>query len=127
MRSKLVVTLIVFCCMGSISSVEGKTKPNNSEPFVKLTPEQIALNEKAIEAQKVGDYAKAQHFIESMILIQETDISWMQLGRLYEFQGKCLMSQEAYNHVRTAPPTKAVPHAVVLGQLIQYPQTRRHP
>lgn len=125
MRSKLVVTLIVFCCMGSISSVEGKTKPNNSEPFVKLTPEQIALNEKAIEAQKVGDYAKAQHFIESMILIQETDISWMQLGRLYEFQGKCLMSQEAYNHVSTAPPTKDVPHAVVLDQLIKYQKTHR--
>ena len=61
-----------------------------------------------------------RYFIESMILIQETDISWMQLGRLYELQGKCLMAREAYGHVSMAPPTKDVPHATVLEQLIKY-------
>lgn len=88
--------------------------------YVVLTKEQIALNNKAVEAQKAGELDKAQHFIESMILIQETDISWMQLGRLYELQGKCLMAREAYAHVSMAPPTKDVPHATVLEQLIKY-------
>lgn len=94
------------------------TTPVFAQNARKLTDTQLALNEQAIEAQQNGDLDKALQYVQSMIELGEADALWLQLGRLYELQGKCIGAMDAYEHVKTAPPTEDVPHDVILQKLI---------
>ncbi len=117
---KTVVFMAILGCSLLTSTALAKGGDNEPSGYFKLTAEQIKWNNEAVEAQKQGDYAKAQHLMESVILLGETDVNWMQLGRLYDLQGKCLLAEDAYRHVIDAPSTVDIPHETVLKKLIEY-------
>lgn len=117
---KTVVFMAILGCSLLTSTALAKGGDNEPSGYFKLTAEQIKWNNEAVEAQKQGDYAKAQHLMESVILLGETDVNWMQLGRLYDLQGKCLLAEDAYKHVIDAPSTVDIPHETVLKKLIEY-------
>lgn len=68
-----------------------------------MSNEQVMLNDQAAEAQQKGDYAKAEQLFLAMQAIQELDIIYMNLGRTYSKEGKCLEAADAYSHVSSAP------------------------
>lgn len=120
MRKAIVFIALVSCSLLLTTTVMAKGGNNETRGYFKLTADQIKWNNEAVEAQRKGDYAKAQHLMESVILLGETDVNWMQLGRLYDLQGKCLLAEDAYKHVIDAPSTVDIPHETVLKKLIEY-------
>ena len=84
-----------WTALGTLGIVMTFSSTSWADNFVKLTEQQIELNNQAIEAQQEGDLLKAQKLIESMILLGETDVAWLQLGRIYEMQKKCIGAMDA--------------------------------
>jgi len=84
---------------------------------VDLTEEQIALNNQAYAAREAGDLKKAEKLAEATLEIQEIDFLWLQLGRIYEEEGKCVSAINAYNKVADSNTTVELPHAEVLSIL----------
>lgn len=107
-----------WTALGTLGIVMTFSSTSWADNFVKLTEQQIELNNQAIEAQQEGDLLKAQKLIESMILLGETDVAWLQLGRIYEMQKKCIGAMDAYDHAKRAPSTMDVPHDVVLQKML---------
>lgn len=68
-----------------------------------LSPEQLSLNEKAAKATQEKDFQRAETLFLANLELGEFDITWLNLGRTYAKQGKCLEARNAYSHVLTAP------------------------
>ena len=68
--------------------------------------EQILLNNQAVEAVSSGNFKKAEQLFNAMLQIGEFNVIWMNLGRTYANQNKCLEAKEAYDHVATSPAIK---------------------
>ncbi len=78
MRKAIVFIALVSCSLLLTTTVMAKGGNNETRGYFKLTADQIKWNNEAVEAQRKGDYAKAQHLMESVILLGETDVNWMQ-------------------------------------------------
>lgn len=81
------------------------TKPLNSDgrPHVRLSQEEVMLNNLATEAVNNNDYLKAEHLFGAMLQLKESNIIWYQLGRTYIKQNKCMEAKEAFVNAQTAP------------------------
>ena len=79
--------------------------PAEEEGFT-FSNEQILLNNQAVEAVSSGNYKKAEQLFNAMLQIGEFNVIWMNLGRTYANQNKCLEAKEAYEHVATSPAIK---------------------
>ena len=84
---------------------------------VELTDQQIMLNNEAVMAQEAGNLKKAESLFEAMLQLQEIDFIWMQLGIIYEQQGKCVKALNAYDRVASSNTTQDMPHEEVLKLL----------
>ncbi|MBO4350366.1 MAG: tetratricopeptide repeat protein [Proteobacteria bacterium] len=86
----------------SASSDAGSASQSASDGL-DMKPDQVMLNDQAAVATRNGDYAKAEQLFQAMQAIQELDLVYMNLGRTYAKEGKCLEAAEAYSKVATAP------------------------
>ena len=70
---------------------------------VSFSIEQIMLNNEAIEAVQTGNDSRAEHLYNAILSIQENNFTWLDLGKTYARQNKCIEAYDAYHHVATAP------------------------
>ena len=84
------------------SNDEGSASQSASDGL-DMREDQQMLNDQAAEATRNGDYAKAEQLFLAMLAIQELDFVYMNLGRTYFKEGKCLEAAEAYSKVARAP------------------------
>ncbi len=84
--------------------------------------EQILLNNQAVIATKEQNYQKAEQLFNAMLQIGEFNIIWMNLGRTYTSQNKCIEAAEAFQRVATAPPIAEVPVEVINEKTATYIQ-----
>lgn len=82
--------------------------------------EQIMLNNQAVEATKAGNYFKAEQLFSAILQIGEFNVVWLNLGRAYASQDKCIEASEAFSHVKTAPVTSEIPVEIVNAKLAEY-------
>ncbi|MBR4987003.1 MAG: hypothetical protein IKY83_14820 [Proteobacteria bacterium] len=78
-----------------------------------FSDEQILLNNQAVDAVSSGNYSKAEQLFNSMLQIGEFNIIWMNLGRTYANQNKCIEAKDAYAHVFTAPKIDDFPSDMI--------------
>ena len=82
---------------------EADSASQSASDGLDMKEDQIMLNDQATEATRKGDYAKAEQLFLAMLAIQELDFVYMNLGRTYAKEGKCLEAAEAYSKVNSAP------------------------
>lgn len=96
-----------------------KVKKQPEEEIVEVPPaqsfsnEQIMLNNQAVVATKEQNYEKAEQLFNAMLQIGEFNIIWMNLGRTYTSQNKCIEAADAFSRVATAPPIADFPPEVI--------------
>ena len=82
---------------------EADSASKSASDGLDMREDQQMLNDQAAEATRKGDYAKAEQLFLAMLAIQELDFVYMNLGRTYAKEGKCLEAAEAYSKVNSAP------------------------
>ncbi len=87
---------------------------------VEVSSEQAMLSNQATEATLAGDYKKAEQLFTAMLQLGEIDFVWMQLGRTYDTQGKCLEARYAYEHVEDAPDSDYFTHDAIIRKTQQF-------
>ena len=60
------------------------------------------IQKKAMDAFKTGNYKLAEELFKDAIAIEESDVLWLNLGRTYMRQNRCLEAQNAYAKVNLA-------------------------
>lgn len=78
-----------------------------------FSDEQVLLNNQAVDAVSSGNYVKAEQLFNSMLQIGEFNIIWMNLGRTYANQNKCIEAKDAYSHVFSAPEINDFPSEMI--------------
>lgn len=73
-----------------------------------FSAEQIELNQSAAEATQAGDYLSAEEHFRASLELGESNVTWLNLGRMFARAGKCLDARDAYARVRTAPKLQVV-------------------
>lgn len=97
----LLLFLIIFL-FSTPALAKKKPKPKTLVvEKVEFRPEQVILNAQAAQATNNGEYEKAELLFKATLEIEEFDLTWLNLGRTYARQGKCLDAREAYQKVRT--------------------------
>ncbi len=113
--------------LGTLGAMMLMSSLGYANEIIELSEEQLTqitlLNNQAYDAREAGDYAKAEKLFTAMIEIGEIDFVWMQLGKIYEAQGKCMLAEDAYRRVPDAPSTEDLPHDVVMQKLSELQQT----
>ena len=91
----LILFIFVFLC-----AFPAMAKPKKVDKAGKsFSPEQITLNNQAVEATDAKDFAKAEQLYIANLTLGEFDLTWLNLGRTYAKQGKCLEARDAYARV----------------------------
>ncbi|MBQ1924490.1 MAG: hypothetical protein II180_00060 [Proteobacteria bacterium] len=93
------------------SKVVHKVQPAEAEHT--FSDEQVMLNNQAVDAVSSGNYGKAEQLFNSMLQIGEFNVIWMNLGRTYANQNKCIEAKDAYAHVFTAPKIDDFPSDMI--------------
>ncbi|MBQ9242742.1 MAG: hypothetical protein IJ165_05885 [Proteobacteria bacterium] len=92
---------------GKTKEVKEEIAPEEpADEGLTFSDEQIMLNNQAVEAVSSGNFKKAEQLFNAMLQIGEFNVIWMNLGRTYANQNKCLEAKEAYERVATAPAIK---------------------
>lgn len=78
-----------------------------------FSDEQVMLNNQAVDAVGSGNFSKAEQLFNSMLQIGEFNVIWMNLGRTYANQDKCIEAKDAYAHVFTAPKIDDFPSDII--------------
>ena len=87
--------------------------PPPPPPAQSFSNEQIMLNNQAVVATREENFVKAEQLFNAMLQIGEFNIIWMNLGRTYTSQNKCLEAADAFARVATAPPIADFPPEVI--------------
>jgi hypothetical protein len=81
---------------------------------------QRLLNQQAFEATSENDFKKAEGLYKSMLLLGEHNVTYLNLGRAYLKQGKCMEAASTLNKVESAPQVEGVPLEGILARLTEY-------
>jgi tetratricopeptide (TPR) repeat protein len=101
--------------------VESTVEEQPSTPAAQsFSNEQIMLNNQAVVATKEQNYQKAEQLFNAMLQIGEFNIIWMNLGRTYTSQNKCIEAADAFARVATAPPIADFPAEVINAKTDDY-------
>ncbi len=82
--------------------------------------EQILLNNHAYDATAARDFEKAELLFKALLALGEFNIVWVNLGRTYISEGKCIEARDALNHAATAPKLADLPVDVVNEKAKEY-------
>ena len=113
--------LALTCCacslfVSSIASAQDKAQ-------VKLTEEQIALNNRAVKsmAQEPPLTDEAIRLTQAALVVGEKgDLLYLTLGRAYQLQKKCARAQAEFKRALTAPGVEGIPKDYVSKQIAVY-------
>ena len=92
-----------------------KTEQNNS-----FSAEQIYLNNEAYDATAAGDFDKAEILYKALLKLGEFNIVWMNLGRTYLSENKCIEARDAFAHVSTSPKIADIPAETIAAKTKDY-------
>ncbi len=57
------------------------------------------IQKKAMDAFRDGNYKLAEELLKNALSIEETDVLWLNLGRTYMRQNRCIEARNAYAKV----------------------------
>lgn len=112
--NKLLRVIAVFVCMciGGLAVAQ--------ENVGRFSEGQRLLNQQAFEATSANDFKKAEGLYKSMLLLGEHNVTFLNLGRAYLKQGKCMEAASTLNKVEGAPQVEGVPMDGILSRLAEY-------
>ncbi|WP_168210802.1 tetratricopeptide repeat protein [Persicimonas caeni] len=77
--------------------------PQDERQIASPTEEQHRLNNEAARAIGEGDYTKAVSYLQEALYIGELNITYLNLGRAYQYMGRCEKARETLQKVFDAP------------------------
>lgn len=89
---------------------------------VTLIDAQRRLNEEAVAAVESGDFERAELLLRSSLELQDLNITWLNLGRIYQKMGRCQDAHQAYQRALEAPEAEGVPAEVLAQRVDQWSQ-----
>lgn len=104
-----VVLFAMLCVPGVASAQDDGAAPGDGQAntqFANPTAEQRRLNDEAARAIGLEDYTKAISFLEEALYIGELNVTYLNLGRAYQYMGKCEKAREALEAVAGAPAVR---------------------
>lgn len=90
----LMLGLVIWLAPALVSAEEGE---------VEATQTQLDLNDRGVQAIGEEDYDSAIRLFEASIDIGELNITYLNLGRAYQYRGDCQEAQRYFNAALEAP------------------------
>lgn len=115
-------TLTCACCV-AIVALTARDASAQDKPTVKLTEEQITLNNRAVKsmAQQPPRPDEAVRLTQAALVVGEKgDLLYLTLGRAYQLQKKCKQAQTEFERALAAPGVEDIPKTYVSEQISIY-------
>lgn len=84
-------------------SSESSSSAVDDRPHGTFSPEQLMLNNRAVEAVKEGNFKKGEQLYFALLQLGEFNVIWYQIARTYARENKCIEAYDAFNQVSKAP------------------------
>ncbi|MEL6182333.1 MAG: hypothetical protein AAFS10_25480 [Myxococcota bacterium] len=103
------VGFVLWCGVAAVCSLHhhpAHAQPSNNVREVQLTQTQQELLESAVAADKQKDYTSAIEYLRASLRLGESDVVYINLGRILFRLARCQEAAEAYMKVPLAPHLK---------------------
>jgi len=112
LRHNVAVTLAVasLLAMGTPALAQDQT----------LVEAQQRINDEAAEAAAAGNYERAELLLRSSLALEDLDIIWLNLGRVYQKSGRCQDAHDAYQSALRAPAAEGVPEGMIAERVSKW-------
>lgn len=87
---------------------------------VEPTPEQVKLHGVGVAAAKAGRWDEAIATFEKSLALGDLNLTWLNLGRTYQYAGRCDEALAAYQHAIRAPKVAQPSPARVAQVIVAY-------
>ena len=95
----------------------GLARPAASQELLET---QMELNAQALDAATDGDHATAVRLLRSSLALGELNVTWLNLGRVYQLAGECQEARRAFDRVPSTPAVAEPPRSRVLDARRRY-------
>lgn len=103
MKRSFVVLVALFICFSfSISSTWAQSS-GAEQRIVEPSAAQLELNDQGVEAIINRDFAQATRLFQASLDLGELNITYVNLGRAYQYMSECEKSEQAYMRALEAP------------------------
>lgn len=112
---KETVAFALMCALVALAAPAYANSP------AKVPPEEVRdINNRAVRALVEEDYSRAIALFEESLVLEEFNITYLNLGRAYQLAGKCARAKAAYDEVAQATPIQTPRQAVVDEKASRY-------
>lgn len=108
------------CCLATLFWMTLMSAPASAQEDDALLEAQRRLNEEATEAVKSGNHERAALLLKSSIELRPLNITWLNLGRVYQQMGRCEEAMGAYEEALVAPPAEGLPEGMVADRATRW-------
>lgn len=98
---------------------EPATQASDSD-LVEPSTGQQTLNDEGVKAMIDEDYERAVKLLQESLALGDLNITYLNLGRAYQKQGKCLEAQDAYLSAISAPAVNDPPQRLIDAKADKY-------
>ena len=118
MRLRHLLVSSLLALFGALSPVHaqpqggeagGAASEEGGEEIVTLTPAQLEMNERAVEAVNRNDFATAIKLFQASIALGEANITYLNMARTYHRMGECTQAKRTYRRTRDVSAKVAAP------------------
>lgn len=102
MKYLLVLSLaLTFCATAAMPTAHAQSAP--AQATVEPSNAQLELNNRAVKAIVAKDYPKAVRLFRSSLDLGELNITYVNMGRAYQYMGNCKDAEKAFDKALSAP------------------------
>ncbi len=104
--------MLLVCLLGIALAMAIPMAPAHAQDDA-LMEAQKRINDEASQAVAAGDYDRAILLLRSSLELNPLDITWLNLGRVYQKAGRCPEARDAYRDALSAPAAEGVPDGMI--------------
>lgn len=102
MKYFLAFTLVLLCSL-TIAVPGAQAQSDDAQPTVEPSSAQLELNNRGVQAIVAKQYGTAVRLFRSSTDLGELNITYVNMGRAYQYMGECENAEDAYAKALNAP------------------------